>query len=145
MILFPHMLIGGAIGVHSKNICWAFLFGFLSHFVLDMIPHWEYLDHLKQVGYPKNFPKIFIDFAVGISAVMLLTWSFPNKLVILSAVAGSIIPDALQIMIHFFKLNWLKPLFDFHRKIHSDKELSFWQGIPVFLLIIFLTLLILKL
>ena len=42
MLLAPHILVGAAVAVSTSNPILGLLFAFLSHFILDRIPHWEY-------------------------------------------------------------------------------------------------------
>lgn len=41
MLSTPHFLVGAAIGSVVPNPVAAFALGFVSHFVLDQIPHWD--------------------------------------------------------------------------------------------------------
>jgi hypothetical protein len=41
MLEITHALVGAAIGNRATNIGFAFLFGWLSHHILDMIPHFD--------------------------------------------------------------------------------------------------------
>ncbi len=140
------MLIGGAIGVHSKNIYRAFFFGFLSHYVLDMIPHWEYLSSLNEVLIPINVFKILIDFGLGLLIVFLILRFFSKKmsLIVLVGMGASILPDALQMIIYFLKLNWLMPLFNFHQWVHSPIDLTLWPGLLVMVFVFISGILIFK-
>jgi hypothetical protein len=41
MLEITHVIVGAAIGSRATNIGFAFLFGWLSHHILDMIPHFD--------------------------------------------------------------------------------------------------------
>ncbi len=41
MLDITHVIVGAAIGSRATNIGFAFLFGWLSHHILDMIPHFD--------------------------------------------------------------------------------------------------------
>ena len=41
MLEITHVIVGAAIGSWATNIGFAFLFGWLSHHILDMIPHFD--------------------------------------------------------------------------------------------------------
>ncbi len=142
MVIIPHMLIGAAIGVHSKNIGAAFLFGLISHYLADMLPHWEYLDSPKLEGI-KGLLKIFLDFLIASSLVIFLVWDYPEKALIISfAIFGSLLPDFLMFAYVNLKLKFLKIPQDIHSKIHNSKTFSFWQGLPVTLLVIIVSILL---
>ena len=142
MIIIPHMLVGAAIGVHSKSIGAAFLFGVISHYLIDFIPHWEYLDSLK-IKKTKEALKIFLDFLIACSLVLFLVWDYPEKMIIIGfAIFGSLLPDFLIFIYINFKLKFLKTHQDIHHKIHYFKDLSFWQGLPTTLVVIIISILL---
>lgn len=147
MILSSHILIGGAVGTRSKNIYWAFLFGLVSHYLLDAIPHWEYLSSLDEALICVNMFKIAVDFGLGLLAVWMFCRIFSRKISwkVLIAVGASILPDAGQTIIYFLKLNWLKPLFDFHQTVHSPIDLAFWPGLAAMVLVFAASALIMEL
>lgn len=147
MILSSHMVIGGAIGARSKNIYWAFFFGFLSHYLLDFIPHWEYLSSLNQIFIPVNILKVLLDFALGLLAMYLILSAFSRKmsLVILVGMGASILPDALQTVIYFLKLTWLTPLFNFHQWIHCSFDLTLWPGLVIMACTFLVSILVIEL
>ena len=41
MFVIIHALLGGLIGEYFNSILLIILFSFLSHFFLDMMPHWD--------------------------------------------------------------------------------------------------------
>lgn len=128
MVITPHLLAGAVIGAHSPNVWAAFCFGLISHYLLDALPHWEYLDNLKMNGKLKMFAKISLDFIIGVIIIFALIWDYPQKLIIISALIGSLLPDALEFFYANFKMKWLKFFHDFHNKIHYYKKVSFLKG-----------------
>lgn len=52
MLLTQHLLVGAAIGRHVENIWLVIFFSFLSHYILDMIPHrsMPYIKGYKESG-----------------------------------------------------------------------------------------------
>jgi len=138
MIITPHMLVGAAIGLHSENIGTAFLFGLISHYALDFLPHWEYLSEAK-ISKINDALKIFLDFFIGFLTVLILTWNDPGKTIIAFAIFGSLLPDVLCFlskMYDGFGSKILKAHFNFHSKLHYFKNLSFWQGLPASLIVL---------
>ncbi len=140
MVLATHLVTGAALGQVISNPALAFFSGFLSHFLLDAIPHWDY--HLASLetnpddkldtkmalnrDFISDLAKISLDLIIG-ATVLFLTFKFLNWQinagVILSAL-GAIIPDFLQFA--YFKLRWpvLRVLQTFHVWIHSVKKLD---------------------
>ena len=143
MVITPHMLVGAAVGAQSPNVWAAFIFGLLSHFLLDMLPHWDYLDRLK-ITKIVDLIKIGLDFILGTIIVLVFVWTFPQKLLIIFAIAGALLPDILVFLYAHLKIKWLKPFFQFHHKVHYCKRLSFWQGFPSALIIIVVSILFLN-
>lgn len=147
MVLTPHMLIGAAIGSQSKSIFWAFCFGLISHYILDAMPHWEYLRHLKQIKKPKNLLKILIDFFIGLFIVFLfigLDFNSNKLILIFTGIIAAILPDILQVIIYFLKLKYLNFLSILHDKIHNKKDLLFLENLLIMILIFLLFIFILK-
>ena len=60
MILLVHLLFGAAIGSAVNNIWLAIILAFLSHFLLDLMPHIDY--PLKNIE-KKQWHKVLPDFS----------------------------------------------------------------------------------
>lgn len=140
MIITPHMLVGAVVGVHSSHLWSAFILGLFSHCLLDALPHWDYLERVK-ISNPDHLKKIGLDFILGGLLVLFLTWSSPQKLFILVALGAALLPDCLETIYHNFNIRWLRPLSLIHHKIHFQKRLSFWSGLPFMLIVSLLGLL----
>lgn len=138
MILTPHLLIGAALA--SKIISWpyAIIAAFLSHFVLDFIPHTEYsILNIKKRQWRKAFPeigKVALDFLIGLGLAFLIL-NFKNNLnlnkplVFAGGIAG-VLSDGLSLIGIIFpnkiSLYWE----EFHKKVHilKNKKISkFWR------------------
>jgi len=130
MVLTPHILVGAAVGTQVSNIWVAFLFGLISHYLIDFLPHWDYLDVFKINNY-KHIIKVSLDLIIGTVLVLSLTWSEFNIIIIFSAIFGSLLPDFLNGISMNFEFKWLKLHTQMHYKIHFlfFNVLSFWQGI----------------
>lgn len=143
MVLTTHAVVGGAIGrLLAFNPFLAFIVGFLSHFILDIIPHWDYplqskttdSRGMKQLhfrfGLPAviDFSRIGLDFLIGLA---LVYWLFPlsqgtswfTSSVIWGAL-GAILPDALQFVYSQWRPRWLAGLQRFHLFIHAKQDLN---------------------
>lgn len=46
MLATPHLLVGGVCGILSSNPVYAFTAGFLSHILLDLLPHHDHESYL---------------------------------------------------------------------------------------------------
>lgn len=77
MLSTPHLLVGAAIVKIVPNPVISLPLAFLSHFVLDSIPHWD--GSPKAPFSRKIFGGIFLDYAFGASLVFVLTNSYENQ------------------------------------------------------------------
>jgi len=124
------MLVGAAIGSQSLNLWAVFGLGFISHFILDFLPHWDYLDTIK-IDKPSHLIKIFLDAALGSLLVLILVWFYPqNILMIMTGLVAVLLPDGLQFLYNTFRFKILQPFSLIHYKIHYAEKISFWKGVP---------------
>jgi uncharacterized protein (DUF2062 family) len=142
MTLATHAVTGALIGaVGSENLAFAAGAGFLSHFVFDTIPHWDYklgaatedknnpLNNTMNVGskaFIVDLAKIGLDFLLGMVIVAFLVYSKPTQ-VIIGAFVGAlfaVIPDPLQFVYWKFKPLFMQPLQRFHVYMHADTRLN---------------------
>ncbi len=120
-----------------------FAIGFGSHFLLDMIPHWDYhlesisedLDHPLEtdmrIGFSffRDLIRIGADFSLGFVLAILIGLFFPGTFlsVALLAAAGAVLPDALQFA--YMKLPYwpLTLLQRFHFFVHARLRIDNWK------------------
>ena len=130
MVLATHAVVGGALGRFLPPPL-SFLVGFLSHFLFDAIPHWDYPLGSRKVdptnklntdltigrAFVFDLTKIALDLAIGFSLVFFFHLAF-------WAAVGAVLPDFLQFA--YFKLRWpaLRRLQRFHVWIHATKRLD---------------------
>ena len=127
MVITPHLLAGAAIGAHSPNVWAAFCFGLLSHYLLDSLPHWEYLKDIKIKKF-NELVKILIDFIIGSIIVIFLFLSSSFNIIIIFGIIGALLPDFIEFIYKNFKIKFLRPLSLFHLKTHYYKRVSFLKG-----------------
>ncbi|MBI2636599.1 MAG: hypothetical protein HYW81_00160 [Parcubacteria group bacterium] len=139
MYITVHAAAGAAIGTLTGNPVLAFVGGFISHLILDMIPHGD-----EAIKRWKRFRTVrrritaaaLIDF-FGVVAVLLFLVNNANQALlpgVLAGMAGSIAPDALW---GFHELTGT-PLLSWYRKWHSEghdfltkKKITLTQGFVV--------------
>lgn len=131
MILFAHLLLGAAIALWVKNPIFAVILAFLSHYVLDLIPHTEYnIENIKKKQWNKSLPdilKIALDLFSGIFIILLFlsraTLPAGRQAIIFVAAFFAILPDGLTVLGYFLKNKLLELHKNFHReKIHFLKN-----------------------
>ncbi|MBI5071711.1 hypothetical protein HZB93_02350 [Candidatus Falkowbacteria bacterium] len=126
MLLTVHATAGALIGQQINNPVLAFALAFVSHFILDMIPHGDqdWIDDYK--GDQKAKVKKIISI-VAIDVVILLallvsrfyyTDSFAPSLSIASGILGGLLPDFL-VGCHELSDRLFKNFYRFHFIVHD--------------------------
>ena len=121
MVLTPHAVAGAAITSFFKlSPVTAFFAGFLSHFFLDALPHWDYQlrSSRKDKVHPLNndfvlngdswvdFSKLGMDACLGLAlAIFFFTFGLNVSFwAIVAGALGAVAPDALS----FVYMKWRK-------------------------------------
>jgi len=149
MILFPHMLIGAAIGAKIHSLTAVFILSVISHFIADKLPHWEYIDkQLTEFKSKKEWLvfliKVLLDFSLGLLILFYFFWQSPIWSAVALGALASILPDFLILLNCLFpKIKILESYRNFHHQSHlkggRDKIfLSFFSEALVVLLMIYL-------
>ncbi len=141
MTLTTHAIVGAAVAqLFPQNPVLAFAAGFLSHFAIDSLPHWDYtLLSLREnkenpletdMDINKEFlldiVRMGTDAFVGILlSILIFTGIFkiPFWIPVLGASAG-LLPDFLQFVYFKTRLPILTPLQKFHIWIQKGKSLA---------------------
>lgn len=131
MFLTVHSAAGIIIGQSTSNIGLAFLAGFISHFLLDIIPHGDQdlgggrnrknLNGLKKIllilGISDLVVMTILFGSLYLSGLLILSWT------ILAGIFGAILPDFINATYLFFKFKWLKG----YSLLHSDLHFVWWN------------------
>ncbi len=141
MILSTHYAVGMAIASQTDYWLLMPIASLISHFVLDRIPHWEYLDSSKQIK--NNIPIIALDllFPATVSLMLFANGILDFKELFWLNLGGffGILPDGLVFLkiVTRSKNAWLKGFFKFHRKNHTLKNLKpFWGALSQAIIIV---------
>ncbi|HUT96413.1 MAG TPA: hypothetical protein VMW82_02510 [Candidatus Paceibacterota bacterium] len=159
MILLPHIITGAVIGAKTQNFGLIIILGFLIHFIMDRIPHWDYsIKGVQDFRKTRNFKKLIItlikigiDGLIGLLIVFLTLWqkeqlNFNYLLFVLFGIFVSVLPDIIfAFFILFMPTHLLKNYLDFHYKyLHLKKEggitflgLSAQIAVIIFVLVVF--------
>jgi len=157
MFLTTHAVVAASIFQHFPALpsVLVFLFGFVSHFVLDFIPHGdESLVNDKWSTARKLRRMFFIGWLDLLMVVIFAYWYVERSQVVnynvLLGIFAAILPDSLQMIYQFlvwrgFSLSWvLHRLQFYHTYLHHFIEhrfgfiLTLWQGLVLQLGIIIL-------
>lgn len=116
MMITPHVLFGASLATAISNPFILVASAFISHFVLDMIPHKDYeITPLKA-----NFYKLVID--AGVSAILLFSviGTLPLEKQALFALGGffGILPDGLWMLYRLFNWKFLERYVEIHNSLH---------------------------
>jgi len=142
MIITPHALAGAAVATTTNNVPLAFFLGFISHFILDAIPHVDQGTFFKSENEP--WPAWIYYSAIGeaILAVAVFYFLFHHRSdfsVISVGAIGGVFVDfldntparCLRKLPGFKQLHWL------HEKVHFDLRAENWYwGLPSQIIII---------
>ncbi len=165
MILVSHIIVSGLLGATTQNYFLAAVFGFASHYMLDVIPHWDYFSNdfilkiktetgfLKKKKFWRKMFKVACDILIGLSLLFIIFIAaiknpIPENIApILISIFFGVLPDALQLLYWITKwqpIKWNSDLQHFiHHSIHKKIEQSFWPGITTQIAIIGIVFLIL--
>lgn len=128
MILFPHMLVGAAIGSKIHNYWIILVLAPIFHFLCDRLPHWEYVDDMARELKENLGPfvsKIILD--VGLAAIFIVAifWNSDIKWYAFFGAFISIVPDGLTLLYFILPKKVFGPILkkyaDFHESVHIQK------------------------
>lgn len=128
MVFTPHFLVGVAIVSKIQNPALGLSLAFLSHYILDLIPHVEYsIDNIHKKQWRKSyidFLKIFFDFCLGIIIALFFT---KNLLAILGGFLA-LLPDFFIFLSILFgnSKKYLGRALRAHHDFHKD-VIHFWE------------------
>lgn len=149
MFYVIHAALGAIIGLHFHSVWLVIICAFLSHFLLDILPHWS-LGFDK--GYFKAYSKArltrkmvflgFIDAILAVSLIYLANLRFDSNLLILGSLAA-LFPDMMSAG-YFTRIKKRKSynkFLHFHNNI--QREVGFLIGCftQIVILIVFLFIL----
>ena len=128
MIITPHLLFGAAIASQFRNPFLAIVLAFLSHYLLDLIPHNEYpIENIKKKQWRKILPDISMasaDFLIGILFIFIFS---SNQPIVYVCALFAILSDGFNLL-NLFSSNIILKVHDnfHHKKIHflSNRKLA---------------------
>lgn len=140
MLETPHALVGMAIAATIPNPWVGLPLAFLSHFGVDMLPHWNWEPDAR----PLSLLGIVLDLILLEILVCFLTFQSPLKLNLAAGAFFAILPDLVEAPYIFFGFNnrYIRKLCDFQKSIQNKTPIL--PGIITQLLLSALCLLILK-
>jgi hypothetical protein len=135
MLETPHVAVGALIATKIPNPLLAIPLAFASHFVIEMIPHWNphIFSETKKYGMPtkKSIDIIAVDVVLALITGSWIAWqAMPNMAhaaTIMAASLASVLPDLIEAPYFFLKMRnkFLKVWLDFHKSLQADTNV-FW-------------------
>ena len=113
MTLTAHAAVGAVIGSAAGNPLLGFSLGFVSHFLIDLIPHGDsgMSDNFRvhKVKQKRAVAFALIDAIVAMFFIMIIlnTKSIENIQAVSWGIAGSVLPDLLVGLHDVTKARWL--------------------------------------
>ncbi|MFA6145819.1 MAG: hypothetical protein WC697_00605 [Patescibacteria group bacterium] len=136
MTLTAHTAAGIFIGKYASNPFLAFLFGFLSHFLFDAIPHIDAGIFIEKYLYYAASVDIFLS-AIFIFCFFRFTRP-THPLKIYWAILGSAMPDIFTFFYSELHFKFLKCFYDFHMIVHCPVKINnpvFWGAMQIIFLV----------
>ncbi|MFY9457399.1 MAG: hypothetical protein WAP23_00480 [Candidatus Spechtbacterales bacterium] len=139
MLLASHILVGAAVAASTPNILLGLVFAFLSHFLLDRIPHWEYsIDPLKQIKTKGAkycmpiFRRVALDTTLGLIMLIVAVGFSRSDVSLAVYIFGGVfgaLADGLSFLLFLAPKNailskFLKYFYALHQKFHFDTKKS---------------------
>lgn len=139
MFLTAHTAVALKIAQVAPNPALAFVFGVISHFILDAIPHGD--ESIGEGVKEGNYKKVLMLWILG-DGLFILTMFFSlwwwGKIILdwrlVAAVGGAILPDALQIPRLIYKnppriFTYYFPLHDWFHRLHERFKVNLPIGL----------------
>ena len=140
MFLTAHTSVALLISTKIINPFLGFILGFISHFLIDIIPHGDEELDQKIISLNRKEKFIFLTliglvdlFFSLILVYFFIKYSTTNNNVIYFTVLGSWLPDILWLSIDFFNVKFLGFFIKFHTYMHTliDYRYPIIYGIPL--------------
>ncbi|MCX6813375.1 MAG: hypothetical protein NTV77_02785 [Candidatus Azambacteria bacterium] len=146
MILASHIIVSGLLGATTQNYFLAAVFGFTSHYILDAIPHWDYLsdefelrtktekDFIKNKKFWRELINVALDILIGLGLLFIFLKYYKNPQIIpaIIGISFGVLPDPLGLLYWITKWKFIKWNFDLQEFAHYLIDLKtgqkFWLG-----------------
>jgi len=136
MTATAHALIGAAIAAKVENPFVAYPIALGSHFLMDLIPHWDTGTHRKEKSHLRFWIDSILDLSLGLLLVQFLFGAYVNQIHLWLAVFFSQLPDWFSIPYLFFKVR-IPPFFQIYKfQSMFDRKAELAVGITTQLLFV---------
>lgn len=127
MLNTVHVATAAAIVTVVPNPVISLPLAFLSHFVLDTIPHWNWSPGRTSRGRAASI----IDGVVGLGLTAIFTQIIGQTWIMVAAGVLSMTPDIIQAPYHFWRWQplWLKTFIEWERRRQKWPWMKPWMGV----------------
>ena len=133
MLLTAHAAVGAAIGASTENLPLIIILAFLSHFVLDILPHSDWgmwHDYEKDFKLKlKDYILVFCDILM-VLIMSLYLWNNLGNNYIMIGIFAAILVDLVDNVPYIKDILRKLPLFSqihrVHRKLHFQLSINHW-------------------
>jgi hypothetical protein len=119
MLETTHALIAGTIAIHTKDPAAAITLSFLSHFLLDAVPHWDLGSNWRKRRKLYTGVAAIIDVIVGFGLGYLMFGTSVPLPLLFAAITASMLPDWMEAPWYIFFAN--------HQKKEPAKQAGFFE------------------
>lgn len=144
MLVTFHAAAGAIIGEQLNHGYWAFLLGFLSHFLLDFIPHGD-RNHITQFAMGERLRFLILTraadaiFTVVFAVLIFKSHFFLHPESVAWGIIGAIAPDFIVGIYELSKWKPLRRFYVYHHRVHNAYrkfEITFmhanlWQAVLI--------------
>ncbi|MBI2448376.1 hypothetical protein HYV44_02335 [Candidatus Microgenomates bacterium] len=120
MLASSHFIIGASVGRLSGNPFLAAFLGFVTHFLADLVPHWDLGYNFSKTK--KSYFLVFLDILIGIIICGFFLWWRPtNWNDIASVLLGGffgLVPDFIGFGVKIFKIKSFEWYVHHHDRLH---------------------------
>lgn len=119
MLSTPHLLVGAAVGSVSPHPIIAFGVGFLSHFIMDKVPHWDWLPNTRWL-----LILAILEFFAGAGLLFYLTKNSQDPYLLWAGALGGVMPDMLVAPNYLLgrTIKFLEPLRVLHHQFQKGND-----------------------
>jgi hypothetical protein len=156
LTLTTHAIVGGAIAsMMTSHPILGIGLAFMSHFILDALPHWDYPIRSSsinpKIAGPMKYDRdllidvlvIGLDASLGLGLALFLFASRETCLLVFCGACAAILPDALQFAYMRFPREPLVSLQRFHRWAHTSRSMNKRLVIGVLSQLVFVVIIVL--
>lgn len=130
MLETPHVALGAAIAIAIPNPIISIPLAFLSHFILDMTPHWN--PHLntetKKFGHLTNQTLLVIGFDLACATILTgIIYKYTNNPYVFLGSFAAVLPDVVEgpYFLWGWKNKYINLWMKFQKSIQVDANI-FW-------------------